>query len=218
MVEINYYSKYLKYKQKYLKQKNLQIGGKNISINIFYYDENNNLIANIEREIEEQSILIGHIKFGLFILELKERSTEERSKESKEKFDTLVRINKKTGFTIKFVIKNKNLEILDNQKTLRENNINMNDTLHVEMQEYTINIQFKNIEGKEVLYTNEIVNCLIPLNSAIPGWLLNKREGKLENFNASYFYNKTQYKLNKELNLFDQLLTKNVIIFIEEIK
>ena len=27
MVEIDYYSKYLKYKQKYLKQKNLQIGG-----------------------------------------------------------------------------------------------------------------------------------------------------------------------------------------------
>jgi hypothetical protein len=34
MVEINYYSKYLKYKQKYLKQKNLQIGGENISIEI----------------------------------------------------------------------------------------------------------------------------------------------------------------------------------------
>ncbi len=34
MVEIDYYSKYLKYKQKYLKQKNLQIGGENIRIKI----------------------------------------------------------------------------------------------------------------------------------------------------------------------------------------
>jgi len=34
MVEIDYYSKYLKYKQKYLKQKNLQIGGDNVSIQI----------------------------------------------------------------------------------------------------------------------------------------------------------------------------------------
>jgi hypothetical protein len=34
MVEINYYSKYLKYKQKYLKQKNLQIGGEKINITI----------------------------------------------------------------------------------------------------------------------------------------------------------------------------------------
>ena len=34
MVEINYYSKYLKYKQKYLKQKNLQIGGENVNIEI----------------------------------------------------------------------------------------------------------------------------------------------------------------------------------------
>ena len=34
MVEIDYYSKYLKYKQKYLKQKNLQIGGKAISVDI----------------------------------------------------------------------------------------------------------------------------------------------------------------------------------------
>jgi len=38
MVEIDYYSKYLKYKQKYLKQKNLQIGGETITINI-YIDE-----------------------------------------------------------------------------------------------------------------------------------------------------------------------------------
>jgi hypothetical protein len=38
MVEIDYYSKYLKYKQKYLKQKNLQIGGEMITINI-YIDE-----------------------------------------------------------------------------------------------------------------------------------------------------------------------------------
>ena len=34
MVEIDYYSKYLKYKQKYLKQKNLQIGGELIRIKI----------------------------------------------------------------------------------------------------------------------------------------------------------------------------------------
>ena len=34
MVEIDYYSKYLKYKQKYLKQKNLQIGGEQISIKV----------------------------------------------------------------------------------------------------------------------------------------------------------------------------------------
>jgi len=34
MIEIDYYSKYLKYKKKYLKQKNLQIGGEQISINI----------------------------------------------------------------------------------------------------------------------------------------------------------------------------------------
>ena len=34
MVEIDYYSKYLKYKQKYLKQKNLQIGGTFIKVTI----------------------------------------------------------------------------------------------------------------------------------------------------------------------------------------
>jgi len=34
MVEIDYYSKYLKYKQKYLKQKNLQVGGENIKLTI----------------------------------------------------------------------------------------------------------------------------------------------------------------------------------------
>jgi hypothetical protein len=34
MVEIDYYSKYLKYKQKYLKQKNLQIGGTEIKLTI----------------------------------------------------------------------------------------------------------------------------------------------------------------------------------------
>jgi len=34
MIEIDYYSKYLKYKQKYLKQKNLQIGGELKSINV----------------------------------------------------------------------------------------------------------------------------------------------------------------------------------------
>jgi hypothetical protein len=34
MVEIDYYSKYLKYKQKYLKQKNLQIGGDMIFLKI----------------------------------------------------------------------------------------------------------------------------------------------------------------------------------------
>jgi hypothetical protein len=34
MVEIDYYSKYLKYKQKYLKQKNLQVGGEDIYLNI----------------------------------------------------------------------------------------------------------------------------------------------------------------------------------------
>lgn len=34
MVEIDYYSKYLKYKQKYLKQKNLQIGGGRIFIKV----------------------------------------------------------------------------------------------------------------------------------------------------------------------------------------
>jgi len=56
MVEIDYYSKYLKYKQKYLKQKNLQIGGETIFLNIKLIN-NNTLyqyqILNLDETIEE---------------------------------------------------------------------------------------------------------------------------------------------------------------------
>jgi hypothetical protein len=43
MVEINYFSKYLKYKQKYLKQKNLQIGGGTIKLRITIKNENSKI-------------------------------------------------------------------------------------------------------------------------------------------------------------------------------
>lgn len=55
MVEIDYYSKYLKYKQKYLKQKNLQVGGKNIKVDI------NLIINNIEQYYINQSLESGNI-------------------------------------------------------------------------------------------------------------------------------------------------------------
>ncbi len=45
MVEIDYYSKYLKYKQKYLKQKNLQIGGSDINITIIVKEILKNMVV-----------------------------------------------------------------------------------------------------------------------------------------------------------------------------
>ena len=69
MVEIDYYSKYLKYKQKYLKQKNLQIGGKAISVDIkleiykstqLYINQNlesaNIIKDEIDKWLEQQNI------------------------------------------------------------------------------------------------------------------------------------------------------------------
>ena len=58
MVEIDYYSKYLKYKQKYLKQKNLQIGGEIILINIIVIDPLNNTKNTYDSQNIESSKII----------------------------------------------------------------------------------------------------------------------------------------------------------------
>jgi hypothetical protein len=54
MLEIDYYSKYLKYKQKYLKEKSLQIGGVEISIDIIIkkIKENESEIFFLDQKFE----------------------------------------------------------------------------------------------------------------------------------------------------------------------
>ena len=67
MVEIDYYSKYLKYKQKYLKQKSLQIGGTKIKLTIKLngieyknqaFDSNQNIFDAIKFWLKNNNINI----------------------------------------------------------------------------------------------------------------------------------------------------------------
>jgi hypothetical protein len=67
MVEIDYYSKYLKYKQKYLKQKSLQIGGTEIKLTIQLkgieyknqaFDSNKNIFEAIKVWLKNNNINI----------------------------------------------------------------------------------------------------------------------------------------------------------------
>ena len=81
MVDIDYYSKYLKYKQKYLKQKNLQIGGESFFLNIIlinnkdkdkkpitYQHQELNLDETIEKVIKDWFVTINIIPKGELIV------------------------------------------------------------------------------------------------------------------------------------------------------
>jgi len=120
MVEIDYYSKYLKYKQKYLKQKNLQIGGENIYINI-YIDEYIEPITMDPRTNDFKKN--PRIKFlsQIFV------------KENKIKTDILnwfkkYEITSKVEFTVKKISES---NYCDSEKTFEEEKIKSYDTIIV---------------------------------------------------------------------------------------
>jgi len=101
MVEIDYYSKYLKYKQKYLKQKNLQIGGEIILINIIVIDPLNNTKNTYDSQNIESSKIIkealdtwfvqNNIKFKdytVFLNVTKETYSTQPNLEKNKNFDS----------------------------------------------------------------------------------------------------------------------------------
>jgi len=112
MVEIDYYSKYLKYKQKYLKQKNLQIGGDNVKIEIKIADNPN--VTNLWLTCNEDYFIDTAIKNLLFekkinyknyTLQYKEGPNKDWNNLYITKDNTFIELCIKEG-TIKVIIQN----------------------------------------------------------------------------------------------------------------
>ena len=112
MVEINYYSKYLKYKQKYLKQKNLQIGG------------NDKVLINTNHE----SYFDVTISSNISILEALKNWAELNNLELEKNPNLIIYIHNKTKNTIQmYIIEDTSFtyeQILSEKKNYTKNRTN----------------------------------------------------------------------------------------------
>ena len=153
MVEINYYSKYLKYKQKYLKQKNLQIGGEKINITILVKTINLtpppifNVITFSNIEINDTEILKDNL--DLFL----------NKKNIKIQSYAVVKLQKEkeTDRTTRTITNN-----LDLRKSFKELNIINNGVIIIsEKKKIKINVVVKKIDKQVPLaYNQTTINSL----------------------------------------------------------
>ena len=153
MVEIDYYSKYLKYKQKYLKQKNLQIGGEKINITILVKTINLtpppifNVITFSNIEINDTEILKDNL--DLFL----------NKKNIKIQSYAVVKLQKEkeTDRTTRTITNN-----LDLRKSFKELNIINNGVIIIsEKKKIKINVVVKKIDKQVPLaYNQTTINSL----------------------------------------------------------
>ena len=156
MVEINYYSKYLKYKQKYLKQKNLQIGGEKINITIVVKTINLTpppifkVITFKDIEINDTEILKDNLDLFLYGKNIKIQSYAV-DKLQKEKGTEGTEGTDGTDGTARTITNN-----LDLRKSFKELNIINNGVIIIsEKKKIKINVVVKKIDKQVPLAYNQ---------------------------------------------------------------